>query len=185
MADGINPVKVEEIIRRRLCLRQLIGQIDEGFRQGPVTDGFRTFEKRVRVNGGGVFAVLEDGGSHALLLKGTVEVGGRVKTGWFDSGRFERIPLGGAGEGVEQGGDNGIHYRIVVIPLEDTVFADRHSSVDGCDMGCSGGRELRGQLYEGSRAGYLLEEGRFLEFFKETPTKRVDQEENHSIILVG
>jgi len=28
VADGINPVKVEEIIRWQLCFRQLIGQID-------------------------------------------------------------------------------------------------------------------------------------------------------------
>jgi len=35
-----------------------------------------------------------------------------------------------------------------------------------------------------SRPSNLLDESHFLEFFEETPAKRVDQEEHHGIIVV-
>ena len=60
VADGVDLLVVEDKIGRRRGFRQRLGQVDQRFGQGLVTDGPGP-EKITSESGRGVLAVLEDG----------------------------------------------------------------------------------------------------------------------------
>jgi len=121
---------------------------------------------------------------HAECGQFEIDIFFGIELGRRDVAGFGGVALCGTGKGEEQGREDGVELRFVVVPLVDATLADGQPRVPGGDVRRGGGGKLGDQLFDLAAFGEFYKEGMLLEFLIETPAKTVDEEEKHGFVFL-